>query len=144
MRNIVSHEIIHCFLCKTNASLMYSHIRTYVTSFNWQKVHCLHTMLKHRFHKHSKAMYINIRTLTVTAESSSLAFSVIAFSALSDVQSHLCSLQLALAASDREQLDCNSPHNYLLMLSIDLATLHICGIWSTIRPHLRSFRNVSL
>ena len=50
------------------------------------------------------------------------AFSVAAFSGLSDV--HDCSggPQLTLVAIGKKLLGCNSPHNYLTMLCIDLAT----------------------
>ena len=70
-----------------------------------------------------------------------LAYSVVAFSGMSDVYECLSSLQLVLAAIGEKQAGCNSPRS-CLMSSIDLATF--CGIWSTVGSHLRSFRSVSL
>ena len=51
-----------------------------------------------------------------------LAFSEAAFSGLSDVHEHSGGLQLALVAIGKKQPGCNSSHNYLMILCIDLAT----------------------
>ena len=63
------------------------------------------------------------------------AFAVVASSGMSDV--HECSecLQLALMAANEKPPGCKSPHDWLVMLSIDLATF--CGIYSTNRPILK-------
>ena len=70
-----------------------------------------------------------------------LAFSVAAFSSLSDVHKWSCVFQLALVAIGEKQPGCNSLHNCLMMLCIDLATL--CGILSTVEHHMGSFASVS-
>ena len=65
------------------------------------------------------------------------AFSEAAFSGLSDVHERLGGLQLALVVIGEKQPGCNSSHNCLMILCIDLATF--CDILSTVGPRLGSF-----
>ena len=60
------------------------------------------------------------------------AFAVAAFWGVSDVYKCPQCLQLALVAVNEKPPGCNSPHDCLVMLSIDLATF--CAIYSTIMP----------
>ena len=55
------------------------------------------------------------------------AFAVACFSGLSDV--HGCSggLQMATYPLDKQTAGCNSPHNWLVCLAMDLAAL--CDMW---------------
>ena len=55
------------------------------------------------------------------------AFAVACFSGLSDV--HECSggLQMATYPLDKQRVGCNSPHNWLVCLAMDLAAL--CDMW---------------
>ena len=59
-----------------------------------------------------------------TAES---AFTQTSFSSLFDI--HECSggLQMAPSSLDKKTAGCNSPHDWLMSLAIDLATL--CDMW---------------
>ena len=55
------------------------------------------------------------------------AFAVACFSGLSDV--HECSdgLQMATYPLDKQAASCNSPHDWLVCLAMDLAAL--CDMW---------------
>ena len=55
------------------------------------------------------------------------AFAVTYFSGLSDV--HECSggLQMATYPLDKQTADCNSPHDWLVCLAMDLAAF--CDMW---------------
>ena len=55
------------------------------------------------------------------------AFTQASFSSLSDI--HECSggLQLALSSLDKQTAECDSPHNWLMSVAMDLAAL--CNMW---------------
>ena len=60
-------------------------------------------------------------------------FAVAAFWGVSDVYECLQYLQLALVAANEKPPGCNSPHDCLVMLSINLATF--CANYSTNMPN---------
>ena len=55
------------------------------------------------------------------------AFAVACFSGLSDVHECLVGLQMATYPLDKQTAGCNSPHNMLVCLAMDLAAL--CDMW---------------
>ena len=94
-------------------------------------MHCSHTMWKLRLHHHSIATYIYKLTVHVCMDSNSLLV-CFCYGCMSDI--HECSecLQLALVIANEKPPGCKLPHDWLMLLSIDLVTF--CGIYSTNEP----------
>ena len=55
------------------------------------------------------------------------AFAVACFCGLSDVREHLGRLQMAKYPHGKQTAGCNSPHDWLMSLAIDVTAL--CDMW---------------
>ena len=83
----------------------------------------------HSFHCHLIVTYINGPTAYVfnAAEGWTVAFTQVSFSCLSDIHECLGGLQMVSSSLDKQIADCDSPHDWLMSLAMDLAAL--CDTW---------------
>ena len=93
-----------------------------------QKGSYTYTVSRHTFHHHLIATSMDqqhIYLMPLKVEQS--AFTQASFSSLSDV--HKCSsgLRMASFSLDKQTANCDSPHNWLMSLAMDLIVL--CDLW---------------
>ena len=93
----------------------------------------MHTTARHTFHHQTMPVYCTLITCilyinypfsqVLVLKISQAAFAVACFWGLSDL--HECSgvLQMAPSPLDKQTADCDSPHNWLMSVAMDLAVL---------------------
>ena len=87
------------------------------------------TVSRHTFHHHlitTLMDQLHMCLIMVKVEQSALTQASRSFS-LSDSHKYLGCLQMAPSSLDRQTTDCDSPHDWLMSLAMDLAAL--CDIW---------------
>ena len=86
------------------------------------------TVSRHTFHHHFDN-YLNgpTHTCLIMLKVDQSAFTQASFSSLLNVHEYSGGLQMALSSLDKETAGCNSPHDWLMSLTMDLAAL--CDMW---------------
>ena len=89
----------------------------------------MHTVSRHTFHHHLITTSINQQYMyVIQLEVKQSAFTQASFHSLSDV--HECSggLQMAPSLLDKQSAGCNSSHNWLMSLAMDIKH-YSCFVW---------------
>ena len=95
----------------------------------------IHTQFQDTFHHHLIATSMNQQHMClILLKVEQTAFTQASLSSLSDIHECLGGLQMAPSSLDKQTVGCNSPHNWLMILAMDLAAL--CDMWSINVSHL--------
>ena len=89
---------------------------------------CTCTISRHTFHPHLLVTSVNQQLMClILLKVEQSTFTQASFSSLSDI--HVCSagLQMAQSSLGKKTAYCESPHDWLMSLSMDLTAL--CDIW---------------
>ena len=94
----------------------------------WEKPASTHTTARHAFHHQTIAVHIDQQfSQVLMLKVARAAFAVAGFWGLSDVDECTGHLQMAAYPLDKLTAGCNSPHDWLISLAMDLTAL--CDMW---------------